>query len=558
MNNPPFERTETLGLFIRINPEAPPLLIPLLKRQQHTMTRTPQRLFEQQLKEDAAPREASAARFMAVASGLTGLIALGLAPFIGRGLSMSLAGLLFAVSAFAGIQFLLLRRGRFHPVLPWINVALEVSVPALIFVADWSARGPEYALTAPPLFFWGTLIFMSGLRGIGALSLGAGALATLEFLGVYFALARPSGADYAMVSLQWPLILTRALLLFASGVLAAIFVGHLNRRAAEAFSKLRERDVVGKYLLGERIGMGGMAEVFLATYSPEGGFEKQVAVKKILPSHADDEFFIAHFRQEASLGSRLTHQNIVQVLDFGRFGSTWFMAMEFVDGQSLRKILDTQPRHTLPLSAIVYAAHELLVALDYLHSRLDDAGYPLNLVHRDFNPPNILVSRLGEVKVTDFGIAQAASNVALTQAGIVKGKPGYLAPEQVTNSALDGRVDLFALGCTLHEMISGRGLFPVSVSNTGMMAVLDMEIPEPFSVTHETPKALQEMVLKLLERDVYQRTRNAQEALVALQRLEGFSQHLITGKQHLIDCVNLKRKGPPVAGRAPPPMRPSP
>jgi eukaryotic-like serine/threonine-protein kinase len=495
-------------------------------------------LLRSYLNQDAPAREASAARFMAAASGLSAIMAFALSSFIGKGLSLSLGVMLSVVAIYAGLQFAFLRRGKFHPVLPWINVAVEVSIPALIFLADWSVRGPVYALTAPPLFFWGTLVFLSGLRGNRALSMGAGALATFEFLLLYFVLAKPTGAeDYTLVSVQFPLILTRAILLFASGIITAIFVGHLNRRAEDALAKVRERDVVGKYLLQERIGAGGMAEVFLATYSPEGGFEKKVAVKKILPSHADDEVFISHFRQEAALGSRLNHQNVVQVLDFGRFGTTWFMAMEFVDGLSLRRILEQRHQHTLPMSAIVFLAHELLLALEYIHQRVDENGQPLNLVHRDFNPPNIMISLQGEVKVTDFGIARAATNVALTEAGMVKGKPGYLAPEQLTNQAIDGRADLFALGCTLHESICGKPLFPVGSNTTALVAVLDMQIPQPEGLYELTPGPIQKLVMGLLERDVTIRTRHAREALMALQTMTGFSDALTEGKLQLSQCT---------------------
>ena len=176
------------------------------------------------------------------------------------------------------------------------------------------------------------------------------------------------------------------------------------------------KDVLGKYLLHERIGAGGMAEVFRASYSPEGGFEKTVAVKKILPAYAGDQNFLTLFREEAALCSRLNHPNVVQVMDFGRFGETYFLAMEYIEGLSLKKVIDAH-RLGLPITAVAHLGYELLRALEYVHERTGVDGEPLSLAHRDVNPPNVLLSTVGEVKLTDFGIARARSHVRSTQVG---------------------------------------------------------------------------------------------------------------------------------------------
>lgn len=479
------------------------------------------RLLHEHLEKDAPAREASVARFMVFATGASGLLALALGPIIGWRLSAALAVILAAMTCWYAVLLVMLRRRWFHPGVAWVNVALEVSAPALIFVVDHYARGPEYALTAPPLAIWGTLVALSALRGSRPLAVAAGALAAVEYLGLYLGLARPRLDADAWVTLQPPLIATRAFLLFCSGLVTAAFVRHFNRRAEEALTAVRARDVLGKYLLHERIGAGGMAEVYRASYSPEGGFEKTVAVKKILPGYAGDDDFVALFRQEAALCSRLTHPNVVQVLDFGRFGDTYFLAMEYVDGLTLKRVLDGCAGRGLPLPAVTYLGHELLRALDYVHRRTGPDGAPLKLVHRDVNPPNILVSRLGEVKLTDFGIARATSASRLTQAGLIKGKPGYLAPEQLEDGQLDGRTDLFAVGITLHEALTGLRLFSVGVSDKELLEVFERPIPAPSRLRRDVPPELDAVVLGLLAREVDRRTPTAGAAADALAALTG-------------------------------------
>lgn len=478
-------------------------------------------MLREHLEKDAPAREASVARFMVFATGASGVLALLLGGLIGWRLSIALAVILAAMTSWYVVQLVLLKRRWFHPAVPWINVALEVSAPALIFVVDAVAQGPEYALTAPPLAIWGTLVALSALRGSKPLAIAAGALAATEYLALYFLLAHPKLAPDAWVTLQPPLVATRAFLLFCAGLVTAAFVGHFNRRAEEALAAVRAKDVLGKYLLHERIGAGGMAEVYRASYSPEGGFEKTVAVKKILPGYAGDEDFVALFRQEAALCSRLNHPNIVQVLDFGRFGDTYFLAMEHVDGLTLKRVLDPFRGRGLPLPVVTYVGHELLRALDYVHRRTGADGAPLKLVHRDVNPPNILVSRHGEVKLTDFGIARAASVARVTQAGLIKGKPGYLSPEQLEDAHLDGRADLFAVGITLHELLTGVQLFPAGVSEKELLAVFEQPIRAPSKVRPEVPAALDAIVLGLLERDVARRTATAGRAAEALAAITG-------------------------------------
>ena len=494
------------------------------------------RALREHLTKDAPARESSVARFMVFATAVSGMAALALQPLIGTRLAFSLAALLGMLATWYGVQWQLLKRGWFNPAVAWLNVTIEVSAPALIFLVDARAQGAEYALTAPPLAIWGTLVALSALRGSRALALTAGALAATEYLALYFFVALPKLPAEVIVTLQAPMIVTRCFLLLCSGLVTWAFVGHFNRRAEEALAAVRARDVLGKYLLHERIGAGGMAEVFRASYSPEGGFEKTVAVKKILPSFAEDLEFIELFRQEAALCSRLNHPNVVQVMDFGRFGDTWFLAMEHVDGSSLKRVIDAH-KLGMPLAAVTYLAVELLSALEYVHNRSGPDGAPLNLVHRDVNPPNILVSTLGEVKLTDFGIAKASFGARLTQAGYIKGKPGYLAPEQLTDKPLDGRTDLFAVGITLHEALTGRPVFSNEGGENERYEVLEMVIRPPSAIRPEVPAELDVAVMRMLERDLTKRVASARAAAFPFSTLTGKGAPGAGGQQLLAQAV---------------------
>ena len=498
-----------------------------------------QRFLREYIAQDAPVREKSVASFMAGVSAVSAALAFTLLPIIGTRLAFALGVVLLVLVAYYLSLVRLIKRGWFHPAVSWLNVAIEVSAPSIIFLIDTDAHGAEYALTAPPLVIWGSLIGLSGLRGSRALSLSAGALAALEYALLFALVAAPRLPENALVTLHAPLIATRVVLLFACSVLTVIFVAHFNRKAEEAFSALRARDVFGKYLLHERIGAGGMAEVFRATYSPEGGFEKIVAIKRVLPGYAQDEAFLTMFRAEAELCSRFSHPCVVQVLDFGRFGETYFLAMEYVDGAPLQRLLHTVSGRGLPVGAVISLGVSLCEALEYLHQRRGADGRSLGLIHRDLNPPNVLVSSNGEVKLTDFGIARARGSAALTQVGLIKGKPGYLAPEQAAGEPIDGRVDLFALGTTLWESLIGERLFPSSEVDAMEHVLFERRIPPPSERRGDVPPELDRVVMGLLERDLSRRTATATEALVALRALLAMAPR--DGAQELATCVALAR-----------------
>src|SRR6185437_13127616 len=217
----------------------------------------------------------------------------------------------------------------------------------------------------------------------------------------------------------------------------------------------------GKYLLLERINVGGMAEVFMAKAFGAEGFERLLAIKKILPTMVEDEEFITMFLDEARISVQLNHANVVQIHELGRQDENFYIAMDYVAGKDLRTILERYRRRheIMPTAQAAYLAMRMAEGLDYAHKKKDARGQDLHIVHRDVSPQNILVSFDGEVKIIDFGIAKAANRAQKTQAGILKGKFGYMSPEQVRGLPIDRRSDIFALGVVFFEMVTGEKLF---------------------------------------------------------------------------------------------------
>ncbi|MBZ0116348.1 MAG: serine/threonine protein kinase [Sandaracinaceae bacterium] len=228
---------------------------------------------------------------------------------------------------------------------------------------------------------------------------------------------------------------------------------------------------LGPYRIERRLAAGGMAEVFVASRLGPHGFSKRVALKRILPQHARDPEFVGMFIDEARLAARLEHANIVQVFDFGEHGGALFMAMELVEGTTVGRLLRTIASHreTVPLGAALHIAYQAASALAYAHGLRDEAGKTLSLVHRDVSPANLLLTRHGHVKLTDFGIARCRTTAQRTDDGHIRGKLGYMSPEQVVGDEVDARSDIFTLGVVLAELMVAEPLF-------GMGADLDVLI----------------------------------------------------------------------------------
>jgi len=269
----------------------------------------------------------------------------------------------------------------------------------------------------------------------------------------------------------------------------------------------------GRYTLIERLAAGGMAEVFRAKIVSSHGFEKVIVIKRILPHLAADPAFVSMFIEEAKLMAQLTHPKIVQALDFGDVGGQYFIALEYIDGADALALLRAaaQKRVRVPLNLVVFVVAEILDALDYAHTALDMDGRPMRLVHRDISPSNIFIARHGEVKLGDFGIAHADDRGADTQAGTLKGKYGYMSPEQVVGGALDGRSDLFAVGIVLAEAFMGRRLFTAQNDLDVLLMVRDARIERLDRYGHDIPPELSAIVRKALRRDPAQRYQTAGE-----------------------------------------------
>jgi serine/threonine protein kinase len=268
-----------------------------------------------------------------------------------------------------------------------------------------------------------------------------------------------------------------------------------------------------RYHLLKKLESGGMAEVFLGEATSVQGFKKRVAIKRVLPHLASHTNFIGMFLDEARLGARLTHANIVSVFDIGKSDNSFFIVMEFVDGTNLKKIMETLrlKGQNFPLKDVIYIAMEACHGLSYAHELLDDDGHPVELVHRDVSPPNILISKRGEVKVTDFGLAKARTQLERTDPGVVKGKFSYLSPEVATGQEVDARADIFALGVCLWEMLAGRRLFLGDTDYETVQAVSNADVPSLVGVHPEMDPQIESLLLKALARDPDDRFSTARE-----------------------------------------------
>ncbi|MEW5851663.1 MAG: serine/threonine-protein kinase, partial [Myxococcota bacterium] len=222
----------------------------------------------------------------------------------------------------------------------------------------------------------------------------------------------------------------------------------------------------GKYALVNRLAVGGMAEVFRAKLLGEAGFERMVALKRILPNFSSDQDFITMFIDEARIAGRLTHGNIVQTIELGRYDDTYYIAMELVEGMDLSALIAACKQRGLKPSVELacFVTAEACRGLAYAHEARDENGNPLGIIHRDISPQNILLSVNGDVKISDFGIAKALDRVGNTSAGVIKGKGGYMPPEQFDGEAIDHRADLYALGVVFYELLTFEHLhnFPVT------------------------------------------------------------------------------------------------
>lgn len=272
------------------------------------------------------------------------------------------------------------------------------------------------------------------------------------------------------------------------------------------------QQVQQRYQIVERLDAGGMAEVFKGKVTSLQGFEKLVAIKRILPDLTKDKRFVRMFLDEAKLSLYLNHTNIVQVFDIGHADNTYFIVMEFVNGVNLKHMLNAllQRGEQMPMEQAVFIAAELCKALSYAHERKNPEGLPLHIVHRDISPPNILISRNGEVKLTDFGLAKAVIQLEKTDPGIVKGKFGYLSPEAASGEEVDHLTDLFAVGICLWEMLASRRLFLGNTDIETLKQVRRCKIPSISTINPNVTPALEQLLQRALHPDKRHRFPTAQ------------------------------------------------
>jgi TonB family protein len=269
----------------------------------------------------------------------------------------------------------------------------------------------------------------------------------------------------------------------------------------------------GQYVLLEKIATGGMAEVWKARMRGVEGFQKIVAIKKILPHLSDNQDFIEMFVDEAKLAAQLNHNNIIHIYDLGKIQSSYYIAMEYIDGYDLKNILRKAQERDQPLSVEIalFIASKVAAALDYAHRKRDFEDKEMGLVHRDVSPQNVLISEEGDIKLCDFGIAKAASKASHTQAGALKGKLQYMSPEQAWGRNIDRRSDIFALATVLFEMLTARKLFSGDNELSILEQVREARVTKPSELNDEVTPQVDTIVLKALQKDPANRYQTAGE-----------------------------------------------
>jgi serine/threonine-protein kinase len=291
----------------------------------------------------------------------------------------------------------------------------------------------------------------------------------------------------------------------------------------------------GKYELERKLAVGGMAEIFLATYMGPEGFKKHVAIKRILPHLTEDQDFVTMFLDEARLVARFNHPSIVQIFELGQVQQRYFLAMEYVHGVSMSKVLKACAKKQVPFP-LEYGSKILANAcegLEYAHNFTDADGTPLNLIHRDVSPQNIMLSYDGVVKVLDFGIAKAAGNIYQTRTSSLKGKAAYMSPEQITQkSGLDRRSDIFSLGIVLFEFATGKRPFGGDTELELMMSIVQSAPTDPQQLNPNVPGDLAKVMYQALEKDRAKRYQTAREMRAELE-------HFLLSRQVLVDSYTL-------------------
>ena len=324
---------------------------------------------------------------------------------------------------------------------------------------------------------------------------------------------------------------------------------------------------LGKYIILDQLAVGGMAELFRAMITSVQGFEKLIAIKKILPHLATEEELVSSFIDEAKLAALLHHQNVVQIYDFGSLDETYFIAMEYLLGKDCRIISKRAKERNIPihLQNALLIVSRICAGLDYAHKLKDFQGNALNIIHRDISPQNILITYEGDVKIVDFGIAKAASQNTQTQMGMIKGKVAYMSPEQAAGKVIDHRSDIFSCGIILYELITGKRMFSGDTMHI-LSKIRDAEYVIPEKLQDDLPGKMLEVFDRALQKEPEDRYQTCGKMLNDLEECmqlgthptsQGlakymktlFAEEIITEEQHLqkitkIGLMQTKPKKP--------------
>lgn len=281
-----------------------------------------------------------------------------------------------------------------------------------------------------------------------------------------------------------------------------------------------EQNTLGKYILTQRIAVGGMGEIFYGKIPGIAGFEKEVAIKKMLPHISADRAFIDMMIKEAKLSVLLNHPNIVQVYDLDKQNEQYYIAMEYVSGVTVGNILEIAHREkkVLPVGVVMHIMMQVLRGLSYAHNFTTPQGEHSGILHRDITPQNIMVTEKGFVKITDFGIAKALGEISTTSPGMIKGKLGYIAPEQLEGKEADGRVDLFCAAILMWEMLTVKRLFKGSTEIDTFRMISEARIPPLHDYRTDVPKALEDVILKGLAKNPDDRYARGEQFITAISR----------------------------------------
>jgi serine/threonine-protein kinase len=311
---------------------------------------------------------------------------------------------------------------------------------------------------------------------------------------------------------------------------------------------LSGRYLLGRYLVTERLAVGGMAEIYLATHGQLAGFQTPLVIKRILPNLAHTREFTEMFLDEARIAALLQHPNIATILEVGRERDEYFLAMELVQGEQLSQVIRTltAKKEKLTPTLAAFIASQVAAGLHYAHSVCDPSGEPLHVVHRDISPQNILISYEGAVKIIDFGIARAMGRVTHTRVGSAKGKFSYMSPEQGRREGVDHRSDIFSLGVVLWEMITGERLFRRQNDLDTVDAILS-DTPPPLDKFSTVSPHLQTIVDRALAKDVDQRFSSAIEMETLLQTY--LSEEAFSGQPELRRFMHQNFSGQQIAWR---------